>query len=200
MEVNVKAMAHINTPRSSTLGKAVSARLHWLVMGAGVAASAACSLAIIARSPDIEIHFALNAGEKGRSIAALATPQDRASGPAQTLAGINGETFGSNEPGDIAESMLAEDKADTHIAPAAWDDLSDARCLTVTTREGQTFSFRVKGVHPKSVSKKPDNGSKVELDIAACAENGEPVAKALIEPDAAAPIKNVATPASERSL
>jgi hypothetical protein len=168
-------------------------------MGLGLAASAACGFAIIAQPPGAELQFALAKDDQGRSLTALASRDGNGAIAMRALAGVNGETFGLQGASGISENMLAENTQEQHFAPAAWDELSDARCLTLSTHEGQTFSFRIVGVHPKAAPAKGAKPANVELDIAACAQNGEPIVKALIEPDAAAPVaKDLAV--SERSL
>ncbi|MGF1622976.1 MAG: hypothetical protein ACFCUR_20490 [Rhodomicrobiaceae bacterium] len=195
----MKTPTHPYTPFSSRLGKAASARIHWLAMGLGLAASAACGIAIIAQPPGADLRFALAKDDEGRSITALANRDGNGVIAMHALAGVNGETFGPQGANGLSENMLAENADEQHFAPAAWDELSDARCLTLTTHEGQTFSFRIVGVHPKAAPAKDAKPANVELDIAACAQNGEPVVKALIEPDAAAPVaKDLAV--FERSL
>jgi hypothetical protein len=199
VEVILKAPAHPYTPFSSRLGKAASARVHWLAMGLGLAASTACGFAIISQPPGVDLQLALAKHDQGRSITALANRDDAGVIATHTLAGINGETFGPQGASDISENMLAESKGEDQFAPAAWDELSDAHCLTLSTHEGRTFSFRIVGVHPKAAPAKDAKPDNVELDIAACAQSGEPIVKALIEPDAAAPdTKDAAV--SERSL
>ena len=195
----MKAPTQLYAPFSARLGKAASARFHWLAMGLGLAASAACGIAIIAQHPGVNVRLALADDDQGRSITALADQDGHGAIATHVLAGISGETFGPQGASDIPEDMLAEKEAEQNIAPAAWDELSDARCLTLSTHEGQTFSFRIIGVHPKAAPAKTGKPANVELDIAACEQNGEPILKALIEPDAATPVrKDVAV--SERSL
>lgn len=195
----MKAPAHPYTPFSSRLGKAASARFHWLAMGLGLAASAACGVAIISQHPGVDLQLALAKHDHGRSITALANRDGAGAIATHTLAGINGETFGPQGASGISETMLAESRDEKHFAPASWDELSDARCLTLSTHDGQTLSFRIVGVHPKAAHDKAGGAENVELDIAACAQNGEPIVKARIEPDAAVAIrKDVAV--SERSL
>jgi hypothetical protein len=200
VEVILKAPAHPDIRFSTRLGKAVSLRVHWLAMGLGLAASAACGVAIISQPPGLDLQLALTKDDQGRSITALANRNAKGAITTHTLAGINGETFGPQGASDISETMLAEGRDEDHFAPAAWDELSDARCLTLSTHEGQTFSFRVVGVHPKAAPAKGGKPANVELDIAGCPQNGEPIVKALIEPDAAAPEIKETAAVSERSL
>jgi hypothetical protein len=100
---------------------------------------------------------------------------------AKFLPGIGGQTFAPA----ARQNALAEGETLQilpNVAPVAWDRLSAGDCMTVTAKSGQTFSFRILGARP---SGKPDQGgdlAKIELAVSACADMGEPVAKAVIQP------------------
>lgn len=108
-------------------------------------------------------------------------PADSLRRPAKMLSGIGAQTFSSGtRPIASAEGELPQILP--NIAPVAWDRLSAGDCMTVTAKSGQTFSFRILGARPAG---KPDPAAdlaKIELAVSACAEMGEPVAKAVIQP------------------
>jgi hypothetical protein len=114
----------------------------------------------------------------------------------KVLAGVGGETFapGANR---VAMDEIVPDSAAANVKPVAWERLSGGGCMTVTTKSGQSYSFRVQGARPAAAKDANIGRTAVELAIAPCAENAETVVKAVIVPAPEAPHK----PASaERSL
>jgi hypothetical protein len=112
----------------------------------------------------------------------------------KVLDGINGVTAAPGAGQALAAEIVADPTP--NIAPAAWDSLSNGGCMTVTTKSGASFSFRILGVHPATSSKTGQEPPKVDLAITACPEAGESIVKAVIEPYGA-PSKAVVP---ERSL
>lgn len=116
--------------------------------------------------------------------------------PAKLLSGIGGQTFSHGaRQNALAEAELPQFVP--NIAPVAWDRLSAGDCITVTAKSGQTFSFRILGARPAGKPEQADNLAKIELAVSGCADMGEPVAKAVIQP-ANPPAPNAANAA--RSL
>ena len=66
----------------------------------------------------------------------------------------------------------------------AWDRLSAGDCITVTAKSGQIFSFRILGAQPAGKPAQPGDLAKIELAVGACADKGESVARAVIQPTA----------------
>lgn len=99
------------------------------------------------------------------------------------LRGVSGEVFTS--PGLRAEAGRAASEAANgalaNVSPAAWNRLSAGDCITVTTKGGQTLSFRIIGAHPAS-GPKAETLPKIDLAVTACSGTSEPIAKAVIEP------------------
>lgn len=68
-----------------------------------------------------------------------------------------------------------------NVSPAALDRLSAGDCITVTTKAGQSLSFRITGARP-AAGAKAGALPNIDLAVTACTDAGEPVAKAVIEP------------------
>jgi hypothetical protein len=177
----------MNVTRSTplqTLDAATSPkrRLPWLTLGIGMAAGC-LSAGVIAASPHaVLLGFGPEADETGATLFGAAPQDDGLSQPLKILTGVSGETFALGAP----KAVTAE--ADTaapgpNVAPVAWDRLSAGGCMTVTTKEGQTFSFRILGARPGAMAAKPAEAlPKIDLAITACSATGAPIAKAVIEP------------------
>ncbi len=101
--------------------------------------------------------------------------------PAKLLSGIGGQTFapGARQTSS-AEAELQQ--IVPNISPVAWDRLPAGDCITVTAKSGQTFSFRILGARPVGKPEQGDSLPKIELAVSGCADMGEPVAKAVIQP------------------
>lgn len=101
--------------------------------------------------------------------------------PAKLLSGIGAQTFSRGaQRNALAETDLPQ--IAPNIAPVAWDRLSAGDCITVTAKSGQTFSFHILGARPVGKTDQADNLAKIELAVSGCADMGEPVAKAVIQP------------------
>lgn len=104
--------------------------------------------------------------------------------PTAVLHGINGEVFASTGTQAAAKHTApgtAEAGPLANVSPAAWNRLSAGDCITVTTKGGQTLSFRIVGARPAS-EPKAETLPKIDLAVTACSGTGEPIAKAVIEP------------------
>jgi len=189
-------MTHIRSSWLSNSAQATSRRLHWLAAGIGLLASAACAAVLFSQPFGTRLQVAMEGAGGGASFG-KASGGLEASGPGaiQMLAGISGETFASG----VSYAGLPETHSDRrapNVAPVLLEELSEASCLTVTAKTGQTFSFRILGVDPDAPPYEA-HAPKIELAIAGCANNGEPVVKAVIEHDAPPVAKDLAP---ERSL
>ncbi len=102
----------------------------------------------------------------------------------KVLAGLGGEAF--TPPSGSARAATAEAAPENimaNIKPAAWDRLSGGACMAVTTKSGQTFTFRVLGTRPAPAAKDGNAAhASVELAIAPCPDRGESIVKAVIMP------------------
>lgn len=173
------------SPRS----QAVTARpLPWLSFGAAVSAVTLCAALVAVVSAQTGPGL-LGGGwlgtSKGTSLsdafgAAPPSTSDRAR-PAKVLSGVGAQTFSSA----MRQSALADTEIPQilpNIAPVAWDRLSAGDCITVTAKSGQTFSFRILGARPTGKPEQAGDPAKIELAVSACADMGEPVVKAVIQP------------------
>jgi hypothetical protein len=104
----------------------------------------------------------------------------------KVLAGISGITAA---PGAEAPAVAAAEIVSTgpklDVAPAAWDRLSGGSCMTVTTKSGETLSFRILGVRAGGAAKTAHEAPKLDLAITPCPAAADSVVKAVIEPYAA---------------
>ena len=101
--------------------------------------------------------------------------------PAKFLPGIGAQTFARGAtPVALAEADMPQ--IAPNIEPVAWDRLSAGDCITVTAKSGQTLSFRILGARPAGKPDQAGASAKIELAVSACADMGEPVAKAVIQP------------------
>lgn len=110
-----------------------------------------------------------------------AQTSDVATQPMTFLTAIGGETF-SSLPTQAASAQVEAGGPLPNVAPAAWDRLSAGGCMTLTTKAGQTFSFRIMGARPAVTGKPAEDMPTIDLAITACPTTGEPIAKAVIEP------------------
>lgn len=180
---------------------AASGRVHWLAAGAGLLSTTVCG-AVILNQPLGTILQASGAGESG---AAVVEPlfgvtderQSRLPGRIQFLTGINGEISASERHLAGDEILSETGRSKLPIALAALDGLPPSNCLTVTTKNGEKFSFRILGVHPQTGTETGKAMAELELAIASCSNIGDSVSKAVIASDAP-PAAKRATP--ERSL
>jgi hypothetical protein len=193
-------MTHISSSWLSNSAQATSRRIHWLAAGIGLLASAACAAVLFSQPFGTRLQVAMDGAGHGssfgKSIGASRGAQDNRPGAIQILAGIGGETFASGAGYAGLQDMHSDQRA-PNVAPVLWDELSEASCLTVTAKTGQTFSFRILGVSPASPAHEGAQAPKIELAIAGCANNGESVVKAVIEQDTPPVARDLAP---ERSL
>jgi hypothetical protein len=137
-------------------------------------------------------------GGGGPSLAPLfglaRAPEAKLASPARILAGINGEAAPA-KPSSAAPDEIIAPPGSPDIEPAAWE-LPSGRCVTLTTKSGETFAFRIVGAQAASRKSQAGEGA-VELAVASCAKETEPIVKVVIEPDAGAGQKQ---PARERNL
>lgn len=96
------------------------------------------------------------------------------------LSGINGQTIAPAAIHAMEQADVVHEDGSS-ISPVALDRLSAGGCITLTTKSGQQFSFRIVGSHPLG---KPqgDTQPKIDLMVTTCPATGEPVTKAVIEP------------------
>jgi hypothetical protein len=124
-------------------------------------------------------------GAKGASLSeafgAAPTSAETMRHPAKFLSGIGGQTFSPGARQNALTEVGLQEIA-PNIAPVAWDRLSAGDCITVTSKSGQTFSFRIVGARSVGKSEQADNLPRIELAVSGCADMGEPVAKAVIQP------------------
>lgn len=149
------------------------------------AAFAGClSVGLVAISPSVAL-LGLADGELSEPALFGSVPLAGETGaqPMRILTGVSGETFAAGD----AKTALAEGEAalgapSPNVAPVAWDRLSAGGCMTVTTKTGQTFSFRILGARPAGTGSAAEDLPKLDLAVTACSESSDPVAKAVIEP------------------
>lgn len=117
----------------------------------------------------------------------------------KVLSGISGEVF-APATSRAGLDQIASARADAglpNISPAAWDRLSAGGCITLTTKSGQMLSFRIVGSHLAGEPQHADALPKIDLAVTACTGTGEPIAKAVIEPERQQPGK---TAVGQRAL
>lgn len=161
----------------------------WLSIGIPLSALSMCGavFAFVSAQPGQDLSGAgWPASAKGQSLsdafgAAQAPADTMGRRPAKLLSGIGGQTFtpGARQTA-LAEAELQQTVA--NIAPVAWDRLPAGDCITVTVKSGQTFSFRILGARPVGKPEQVEDLPKIELAVSGCADLGEPVAKAVIQP------------------
>ncbi len=170
---------HLSSSWLSESTKAGLRNAHWLAAAAGLAACAVCGIVLLGQPLGTSFAVALAPGNGAASTdAAIGVSDETQEGGLRLLAGVSGETFVSGASYAVAQDEIAGHSA-PDATPVLWDDLPDASCLTITTKGGKTFSFRVLGTHPATSSAKAV--PHIELAIAGCANNGETVVKAVIE-------------------
>ena len=160
----------------------------WLSIGIALSALSMCGavFAFVAAQPGQDLSGAgWLASAKGASLSyafgAAQPSADTMRRPAKLLSGIGGQTF---TPGARQTALAEAELQQTvpNIAPVAWDRLPAGDCITVTVKSGQTFSFRILGARPVGKPEQVDDLPKIELAVSGCADMGEPVAKAVIQP------------------
>jgi hypothetical protein len=156
--------------------------LPWLSLGAAVSAVSLCGVVFASASMQPGAGWPQSGG--GAPLAQAFGVDPASAGmmqPAKMLSGIGAQTFAHGaRPVALAKPEM-RDMA-PNIAPVAWDRLSAGDCMTVTVKSGQAFSFRILGARPADKPAQPDNLPKIELAVSACADMGEAVAKAVIQP------------------
>ena len=157
--------------------------LPWLSIGFALSAMCTCGAvcAVVSAKPGASWLANAKAGSASQAFGAGAASADQLDRPAKFLAGIGGQTFTSGARQDAAaEAELL--KIGPNIAPVAWDRLPAGDCITVTTKTGQSFSFQILGARPAGKPEQADGAAKIELAVSGCADKGEPIAKAVIQP------------------
>lgn len=157
--------------------------LPWLSIGFALSAICTCGAvcALVSAKPGASWIASAKAGSPSQAFGAGQAASDSLYRPAKFLAGIGGQTF---SPGTrrnaLAETELPQ--IGPNIAPVAWDRLPAGDCITVTTKSGQTFSFQILGARPVGKPEQAGSAAKIELAVSGCADLGEPIAKAVIQP------------------
>lgn len=166
--------------------------------GLGLFAGLFCTAAVLGQPLGIALHrLSLNTGYDAGLVQAFGmkvASGDARARPVKVLDGISGVAASPGAGLALAAEIIADPTP--NIAPAAWDRLSNGGCMTVTTKSGASFSFRILGVRPGTTPKTDHDVPKLDLAISACPEAGESIVKAVIEPYGA-PAKAVVP---ERSL
>jgi hypothetical protein len=165
--------------------------------GLGLFAGVFCTVAVLSQPLGMALDRLSRSAEKDAGVAqafGMKPPANAGTQAVKVLAGINGVTASQSAGLPLAAEIVADPSP--NIAPAAWDRLSNGGCMTVTTKSGASFSFRILGVRPGTPAKTDHETPKVDLAITACPEAGESIVKAVIEPYGA-PVKAVRP---ERSL
>jgi hypothetical protein len=156
---------------------AASAPMPWLALGLGVSAVSLCAAAIALFSVTPTMGAADGRSAPFADAFAVPAAQEQVT---KLLSGIGGETFAPGACSTAtADIVLPHNTMD--VAPVAWDRLSAGDCITVTSKSGQAFSFRIDGARPTAQPNAAD-APKIELIVTACGTIGEPVAKAVIQP------------------
>ena len=175
------------SPQSLDSGIPSARSVPWLVIGFALSAVSICGgvFAFVSTQPGQALSGAgWLAGANGASLSeafGAAPASADTSRPAKLLSGIGAQTFSPGARQNVsAETELQQ--IVPNIAPVAWDRLSAGDCITVTAKSGQTFSFRILGARPMGKPEQADNLPRIELAVSGCADMGEPVAKAVIQP------------------
>lgn len=191
-------MTRFSSPRPSHASPSSTRQLVWTGIGLGVVATALCGSFLFAQPLTGSLAFSPATHDRNAPLGQLfgvnaGSATERGT---KVLAGISGETFtpGTNR---VAADEIISDGATANIKPVAWDRLSGGGCMNVTTKAGQTFSFRVLGTRPASAKDASAARATVELAIAPCSERAETIVKAVIVPAPEAPRKATA---AERNL
>lgn len=184
-------MAASRVPSSHSSAQTPPVRsFSWMHLSLGLCVLSLCAgmVALISARSGSGPHAELASG-------AFGTAQN-ASGGTKVLNGVAGETFapGARRVAAVEIETLAEDP---NIAPVAWDRLSAGDCISVTAQSGQTLSFRIVGARPTGPAPEAGGSPKIDLVVTTCADKGEPVTKASIQPTTPPEPK---APRAERSL
>jgi len=173
----------------SRMVRLATQRAHWLALGLGGAAVTICATTVLTMPLGAGLELSMDRGDSS----------GERTQSARLLAGVGGQTYG-RQPGDSLSDTMLTDAPLLDVSPAALDDDSGSNCLTITAEDGKVFSFRIKGLRAHEPQETMSGGGpKLELAIEGCAQNGEPVVNAVIEPEADPVSKDLAA-ASERSL
>jgi hypothetical protein len=151
--------------------------------GLGLFAGVFCTAAVLSQPLGMALdRLSLSAGNDDALAQAFGIKTALGAGAAavKVLDGINGVAAAPGAGQTLAPEVVADPTP--NIAPAAWDSLSNGGCMTVTTKSGASFSFRILGVHPSTSPKTGHEPPKVDLAITTCPEAGESIVKAVIEP------------------
>lgn len=173
-----------------------------LLIGAILTGCAACvsGLFLFGQPAGSGLMKTLN-GSEAESLNALFTggslvADDAASSRTQRLAGVGAEASPSKIVSAAPDEIVGQnDKLAVELA--AWEKLPAGACVTVVSKSGHHLSFRILGARPVPTEGLNGAGEKIELAVTPCAKEGEPIVKAIIEPDAKSARKQAAP---ERSL
>lgn len=178
----------IPSSQSSDSGISSARAVPWFSICVALSAVSMCGavFALVSAQPGQALSGAgWLASEKGASLSQAFGAAPPSAGAirhaAKLLSGISGQTF---SPGVRQEALAEAALHETvpNIAPVAWDRLSAGDCITVTAKSGQTFSFRITGARSVGKPDQADDLPKIELAVSGCADMGESVAKAVIQP------------------
>ncbi|MEJ2228516.1 MAG: hypothetical protein P8Y67_09825 [Alphaproteobacteria bacterium] len=169
-----------NLSTANTLLVSRAQRSSWMLLGAlgGAVLSALAFVGAGYLQTALVDHARQTAVLATSSAHTLNTTPASASAKTKRLPGISGEMF---TPAVALNDTLASDQPRGEISLAAWDRLSSGNCIKLTTKSGQTLSFRIVGARP--VDGANDNRMLPEIDLAitSCEGAGEPISKAVIE-------------------
>lgn len=159
---------------------------HMSSFGIALSLFAVClaGLFLFAQPQGLVFGAASDRGDDAEAFAPLfglpAVPNAGPTSSMKILAGINGETAQRGSPSAGPDEIVSA-AAFPHIEPAALG-LSGGRCLTLTSKTGQTFAFRIVGAQPASRKTAAGDGA-MELIVASCDKQAEPIVKVVIEPE-----------------
>ncbi len=171
-----------------------SQNFHWFVLGLGLAASAVCSIFMLGQPNRPVLQGAHDAFEtplffQKVSMADRDQAQERHQA-VKYLNGVSGESLSTGAQNAVTAELISQHDAQ-NVSPVIWDELSEGgNCLTVKTKTGEAFSFRILGLHKQAQSLSDSSAERaINLAIAACESRGEFIEKAVIELDAPQPPK-----------
>lgn len=184
-----------NTATNTAPASSVSQRFSRYAIAGSVAAGVVLCIAVQAAAAHMQNYLF----DRALHTAVHKAPAQAAFGEGQqapqltkVLSGVSGEAF-SPSAMRTAVAQLGEAHGDTtlsNVSPAAWDRLSAGGCMTLTTKSGQTLSFRIVGSRPVGDAQLVDALPRIDLAVTTCTATGEPVAKAVIEPERQQPAKS----------
>jgi len=169
-----------------------------LSLGVGLIAGAVACLAVQTAAAQIQAllrdaawHTAARHSAPARPVFGEELGQMRLT---KVLSGVSGEVV---SPAALRMEIASNGDARastalSNVSPAAWDRLSAGGCITLTTKSGQTLSFRITGGQPAGEQQLSDTLPRIDLAVTTCTGTAEPIAKAIIEPVPHSPVKSAA--------